>query len=197
MKVPTAAVAVIFLAAVSVVTPVSGQPAEPEKWRASVTVRQPGEFDKYVGIKSVEGTAGDYFNRPAMTWFINSSVDKTSGARSHSLLFFHSYQAEKWRHWDGAVTDDAKDMQVVSMKRNVDSCDGRFCKYYEVIAIPLDEPLLESRRGKGFKLRLRAEDGDSFVLTLAGDLIGDQVAAARSYSAAIAPLPAPPKSRKK
>jgi len=99
-----------------------------------------------------------------VSWGLNSFQNKTTKIIRDDIFYMEIYDAP-WRRYSSAQTDEAADLEVVILRREVVGCyQSAPCALNEVVVIHLPPKFLE-RRYKGFKVRL-VGNGVSKIITI-------------------------------
>jgi len=112
-------------------------------------------------------------------WFIRSFIDKKTHGVTHQLYVDLRYFGD-WKFFQSAADDNARPLEVVRISSNVDNCRG-ICTLEETISVALNDVILRARAQTGYPIKISAQRGDSFVLTISSDQIQLQIDAIASY----------------
>jgi hypothetical protein len=165
MRVQTAAALAAFLFVVPACAHDEAQ-ITTDQFSTDVTILGPSDYENPFG--------GTY-----RSWRIRSLVDKQTGA-STSQLYVELHYFWAWRFYESAATDQAEQLQVTPIDRQVEDCSG-MCSYHEVVGIALDEAMLRARAGSGMQIKISAHSGDSVVITVSAEQIAAQLRALDQY----------------
>jgi hypothetical protein len=146
------------------------------------TVEQDGRFIQLVGPRRQHGSP--FLGVPGTNFYaLRSWIDTRSGAVVHQLYVEDSYFGGK-REWNAAHDAAGAELRLVPISLNDISCDNN-CSYAEEFGAELPEALLRASP-QGLTVRFAAKSGAKLTITVPGELIAKQLAAA---GAARTPLP--------
>jgi hypothetical protein len=119
-------------------------------------------------------------------FFLQSRVNKYTGASSHVLVGVHVYHGD-WLFWERGSLDTQAPLTFVESRREVGQCGaerGGGCRLTETFGLVVPENLLRSR-SDGFSVKVYARSGAEFVLDVEPLLVVEHLRVVDSLTAVV------------
>ncbi|MFZ0496728.1 MAG: hypothetical protein WBD78_04245 [Methylocella sp.] len=157
MKIPIAAIAVALS-----IAPIYAQTSGPSHIQGV-------ESDEFSNIMKINGVveSENPFGGIFRSWSLRSFVSKLDGSTTHQLYVSIDYPSEPGRKvFDSASDDTATPLTVTQIYGNDNSEDA---------AIEVTTAVLRAHALTGYRVKISAESGDSFILTISSNQIAAQL----------------------
>ena len=129
------------------------------------------------GIVESENPLGGMFK----TWNLRSFVGKFDGTTTHQLYVGVNYSSSMGRNWFNSASDDtATPLTVTHIATLADwRCSRNIlangCEYAEDIGIEVTTATLRAHAATGYRVKIYAKSGESFVLVISPNQIAAQL----------------------
>lgn len=139
----------------------------------SVPAVQASDFDTDIAILGIEKAIPNRYPYQEERFFLETRIDKRSGAVRHVLVVQDVYQGMR-RAYDSAADDTARSLPVDSLYHS--TAYNRKIKL-ELVGVELDEATLRERRAVGYRVRLSSKTGHQEILPITPEQIAAQLEA--------------------
>lgn len=173
MKLPLAAIAVALS-----IAPLYAQTSGP----SGIHGVGSDEFSPYMKINGAIET-GNPVGGIRKLWRLRSFVSKASGATTHQLVVSVYYASSlRKKHFDEASDETATPLTVKPIWGEPEiGCSGKLfaygCSYSEEIGIDVTIDALRAHATTGYRIKITAKSGDSFILAISQSQIAVQLEA--------------------
>jgi hypothetical protein len=113
----------------------------------------------FMGLMNIKPT---FLAGTIQSWQIRGWVGKQTKEVTFQLYVDASYTGD-WQFYDRAANDNAEDLEVKEISRNVGNCTYG-CRLTEIIGVTLDQEMLEAKALSGFQIKVFGRSGGSFIL---------------------------------
>ncbi len=137
----------------------------------STALVEASEFDTDIAILGIEKAIPNRYPYQEERYFLETRIDKRSGAVRHTLVVQDVYQGMR-RTYDGAADDTARSLPVDPLYRS--TAYNRKIKL-ELVGVELDEATLRERRAVGYRVRLSSKIGHQEILPIPPEQIAAQL----------------------
>jgi hypothetical protein len=106
-------------------------------------------------------------------YFLQTRINKHSGAASHVLAVQHTYSGE-WVFWERANLDDQRPLTFIQSEREVLSCSAYLgCSHKEVFGAVIPDSIMAARRS-GLRVKFYSSSGPTAIASVDSALLGEQ-----------------------
>jgi hypothetical protein len=132
------------------------------------------EVVAFVGIEEKIGSP-----KALNKFFIRSWIVKESGGLLHQIYAEYGYVGKEWEFYTKAYNQEGGALQTVKIHRDVEKYES-INVYHEEIGITIPDEYLRSHLN-GFKIKVIALSGDSFVINVTPEQIQSQLNKIQEY----------------
>jgi len=114
------------------------------------------------------GLSGPVQRIEGKQWNLVTSVGRTTHLTNTTLWFYESYTSDQWKYWYRAADENAKELNLRKIDRNVLLCEGggAACTYSESLSLDLEDKILQNAAARGFSIKFYSKTGDEYVLSI-------------------------------
>ncbi|WP_156895672.1 hypothetical protein [Massilia putida] len=130
---------------------------------AQGTEKNHDDFKKNTTYKGMDASVSP---SPYRSLFLRAWKDDSDKDARYQIYVADSYGKE-WRFYNSAYDSNGKKLELISISRDVDSCDAYGCNYYEHLALNVDRAYLLVNQDAGVKFKISGKvQGEDRVLFL-------------------------------
>lgn len=128
------------------------------------------QFSKYINYSTGLTKEGNLYDSTA--WVLVANKDKKTNKKFYYIQWMNLYSSNGWRFYYRAANDDAVELKLDQVSRDVSSCGKyRGCTYDETYNIYLTDEMVKKAYDKGMSIKIYAKDSSSKIVTIPAFLV--------------------------